>query len=463
MPKWIQIRVVSDEEPLPAGEGAEEQGSRGAGEQGSRGAGERGSEGAFSSVTQHLGAAAQRAPLHLRTLAPPHRLGRLLTIGSGLVALGLVAVVVWFFVFRGGDQPATAAVAQPSRDAVPMPAGQLSNQVAPRAGDPAPSGSTAAVDDTGTDPVSADVARRLASERRVAIVNGEPITEAMLEREVGIGRVLYPLLRGILVENDAQTLERMRADLLSSLIDERLLVQAAEEAGVTISEADLDVRLDKMLSDTGLSVEDLVDQLSTVGVSIDDLRASLRATMLAERFVKENPPPDNVSAQSDHAAWVKVLHKQGDVQILTGEDVAKTAKIGQPAPDFTLRDPKGETVRLSDFAGQPLLINFWATWCPPCRFEMPLLQQTYEKLKDDGFMVLAVDVQEGPELVKPYIENMGLTFPVALDRGGAVATTYRVAALPTTVFVDSNGIVTDIHRGALIERTLQRYLDDILE
>jgi peroxiredoxin len=419
MSKWIQIRVVSGEETAPAGK--------------------------------------KTAPA-----APSSGPGWLLVIG-GVVVLGLLTVAVWFFAFRGGNQPATATVAQPPGAAVPMPAGELSNQGAPAIGGPTSSSSVPAAGDTGTDSVSAEVARRLTSERRVAVVNGEPITEAMLEREVGIGRVLYPLLQGIPVNNDAQTLQRMRSDLLSSLIDERLLVQAAKKAGVAVSEADLDARIDRMLGNIGLSREDLADQLSAVGVSMDDLRESLRSTMLAERFVSQNPPPADVSAQSDYAAWVKVLQKQGDVQILTGDNVSKTVKVGQPAPDFTLRGPDGETVRLSDFTGHPLLVNFWATWCPPCRLEMPLLEQTYQKLKDGGFVVLAVDVQEGPDKVNPYIEELGLTFPVALDRGGAVATAYRVTGLPTTVFVDSNGVVADIHRGALVESTLQGYLDNILK
>ncbi|MFQ5595328.1 MAG: redoxin domain-containing protein, partial [Anaerolineae bacterium] len=405
MSKWIQISVVSDEETAPAGD-------------------ETAAE------------------------APSTGPGRLLVVGGGLVVVGLLAVAVWFFALRGGSQPATANVMQSPGAAVPMPAGQLSNPAAPIAPDSAPSGEAATVGEPGTDQVSAEVARRLTSQKRVAVVNGDPITEAALEREVGIGRVLYPLLQGIPVGNDAQTLEQMRSDLLSSLIDERLLVQAATQAGLTVSEADLDARVDKMLDRVGLSIDDFTSQLSTVGVSMDDLRASLRSTMLAERFVSENQPPSDVSARSTYEAWVKALQKQGDIQILTGDSASKTVKMGQPAPDFTLRGPKGETVSLSDFAGHPILINFWATWCPPCRFEMPLLEQTYGRLKEDDLIVLAVDVQEGPELVTPYIAEMGLTFPVALDRAGAVATAYRVTGLPTTVFVDANGIVTDIHRGA---------------
>lgn len=435
MPKWIQIRIVADEEP--AAQDLKERTSFGVAED-------------SPALPHSPWAEAQDV-----ASVSPRKPGWLVSIGGGLVVLAIAAVAVWFFAPRSGNRPATVAVAQ-------LPANQIANQVAPRAGDPRPVEGEAVVIDTNTDAVSAEVVRRLSSDRRVAMVNGESITEAMLEREVGIARVLYPL-RGIPLGNDAQTLERMRSDILSSMIDERLLVQAAREAGFTVSEANLNARIDEMLSSVGLSQQDLVEQLSAVGVTLDDLRASLHSTMLAERFVAENPPPSDVSASSAYGAWVKVLQKQGDIQVLASEGTTKTVKIGQPAPDFTLRGPKGETVRLADFAGQPLLINFWATWCPPCRFEMPLLQQTYEKLKDKGFVVLAVDVQEGPELVNPYIEQMGLTFPVALDRGGSVANAYRVAALPTTVFVDSNGIVTNIHRGALVESTLQRYLDEIIE
>lgn len=422
MGKWIQITIVSEEEPAPATEEVTPADTLD----------DEGMPAVTSSATG---------------------VNRWLAIGGSLMMLGLVAVVAWFIMSRSG-RPAPPVAAISPGQAAPMPASQLAPQVTPQSGN--------AVLAATPEPLSEDVIRRLASDKQLALVNDEPITEAMLEREVSIGRVLYPLLRGIPVSSDPETLERMRADMLSSIIDERLLVQAAQEAGITISDAELETRISNLLDRTGLSREELADRLAAVGVSLDDLQASLRSTMLAERFVSQNPPPADVTARSAYAAWVKVLQKQGDIQILTEESAIKTVKIGQPAPDFTLRGPKGETVRLADFIGNPLLINFWATWCPPCRFEMPLFEETYQRLKDDGFTVLAVDVQEGPELVNPYVEQMGLTFPIALDRGGAVANAYRVAALPTTVFVDANGIVTDIHRGALVESRLQRYLNGIL-
>lgn len=402
--------------------------------------------------------------------------GDVVSIGTGAIValLGSIAVIagvaalVWLVGFRDTGPTSTARMAG---EAVPMPASQFSDQ-APAAGAAAnapaqppqePAAGEAesaalAVPDTPSD----EVARRLASDRVMARVNDESITEAMVEREVGIARVLYPLSQGIPVGSDQETLSRMRADLLSSLVDERLLVQAAQDAGMTVRDAEVDKRLDDILSRAGLTEADMSELLAGVGLSLNNVRSSLRSTMLAERFVAESPPPEGVITQSAYGAWVSELQADAEIEILTGSESSQIVKIGQPAPDFTLRDPDGEAIRLSDYRGNPVIVNFWATWCPPCKYEMPLLEQTYQKHKDAGLVVLAVDVQETAEQVNAYREEMNLSFPMPLDRGGAVATAYRVSGLPTTVFVDADGVVTAIHRGALVEDSLQGYLDDLL-
>ena len=96
---------------------------------------------------------------------------------------------------------------------------------------------------------------------------------------------------------------------------------------------------------------------------------------------------------------------------------------GHPAPDFTLKDIEGQTVNLSDFRGQPVIINFWATWCGPCRVEMPHLQAAYEAHQADGLVVLGVNLTErdSPQMVPGFLEEFGLTFPVVLDESGSVA------------------------------------------
>lgn len=131
------------------------------------------------------------------------------------------------------------------------------------------------------------------------------------------------------------------------------------------------------------------------------------------------------------------------------------------APDFSLINIQGELVKLSDFRGQPVLINFWATWCGPCRIEMPTIQDRFERHRDEGFVVLAVDFDEPQEDVATFGEELGLTFNLLLDPGGKIQNLYRVLGYPTSYFVDSNGIIKVQHIGIMTEGQLDDYLSQI--
>ncbi len=115
--------------------------------------------------------------------------------------------------------------------------------------------------------------------------------------------------------------------------------------------------------------------------------------------------------------------------------------VGRRAPELQLENLAGEQVRLSDLRGQPVLINFWAVWCGFCRIELPEMQEVYEAYRDQGFVILAVDVQEERSEVKPFAEELGLTFPILLDRRGEVSRSYRIRGLPTSYFVDGDGVI----------------------
>lgn len=145
-----------------------------------------------------------------------------------------------------------------------------------------------------------------------------------------------------------------------------------------------------------------------------------------------------------------------------GVSIGGTPAMGDPAPDFTLKNLEGEKVNLSDFKGQPVLINFWATWCPPCRFEMPAIQKMYDQYKDDGFVVLAVDVQESIAQVQQYVDQGGYTFPVLLDYTGETSDLYRIRAFPTSYFVDPEGNIAVAHRGMMTEPVLQQYMARVM-
>lgn len=106
---------------------------------------------------------------------------------------------------------------------------------------------------------------------------------------------------------------------------------------------------------------------------------------------------------------------------------------------FRLTTPDGKAIRLAQLRGQVVFLNFWATWCAPCRVEMPSMEQLYRELKGEGLVMLAVDVQESPKQVARFMEDFQLSFPALLDTDGKVAARYRVHGIPTTVLIDRKG------------------------
>ena len=111
------------------------------------------------------------------------------------------------------------------------------------------------------------------------------------------------------------------------------------------------------------------------------------------------------------------------------------------APEFTLQDMDENPVSLADFKGKVVLLNFWATWCPPCRREMPSMERVYQKLKDEGFVVVAVNQWEDPDHVFAYTGQLSVnpTFPLVFDLDSKIAEAYRVKGLPTTYLIDPQG------------------------
>ena len=135
-------------------------------------------------------------------------------------------------------------------------------------------------------------------------------------------------------------------------------------------------------------------------------------------------------------------------------------EVKDKAQEFELQNLRGETVKLSDFRGKPVLVNFWATWCGPCRIEMPVIQEYYRRYKSD-FVVLAVNIDESKNTVQSFVDEYQLDFPVLLDQGGKVTDAYRVRGFPTSIFIDRDGNIRYQHIGALSEESLIGYLEDL--
>jgi peroxiredoxin len=155
--------------------------------------------------------------------------------------------------------------------------------------------------------------------------------------------------------------------------------------------------------------------------------------------------------------FIRLDRSNGDFTQAGDEAVAP--KVGALAPDFELERLSGETLQLEELRGQPVVINFWATWCIPCETEMPLLQNRYEK--HPGLQILAVNFAEPASEVQAFVDEQGLTFEILLDPRAIVQSAYRVRGYPTTYFIDSEGIVQAIHIGILLEKQLDGYLKDI--
>lgn len=140
-------------------------------------------------------------------------------------------------------------------------------------------------------------------------------------------------------------------------------------------------------------------------------------------------------------------------------------RTGFTAPNFTLETLDGGSITLSALRGRPVILNFWTTWCPPCREEMPFLQQAYLDFQTQGLVVLAVNLtdQDSPEEVRDFVTRYHLTFPIALDRRGDVSRKYRITGLPTSFLVGSDGVIRQVVVGGFMnEAQVRDAVSDIL-
>lgn len=126
---------------------------------------------------------------------------------------------------------------------------------------------------------------------------------------------------------------------------------------------------------------------------------------------------------------------------------AQAAEVQGKAPDFTLKSSSGKNLKLSEHRGEVVLLNFWASWCGPCRKEMPYLEQIQEKYADYGFTVMGVNVEEDSSKAKKMLKDIPVSFPILYDTTNSVSKAYKVSAMPTTVIIDRDGNMRYLHKG----------------
>ena len=131
---------------------------------------------------------------------------------------------------------------------------------------------------------------------------------------------------------------------------------------------------------------------------------------------------------------------------------SQAPQVGKLAPDFQLPNLEGQSISLSDFRGNPVLINFWASWCYPCIYEMPFIQEVYEEWSGQGLVVLAINKGESLSTVNDFLQSGNFSFPVLLDINQYVALEYNAWSIPTTFFIDKDGIIQAIKVGPFLSK-----------
>lgn len=158
-------------------------------------------------------------------------------------------------------------------------------------------------------------------------------------------------------------------------------------------------------------------------------------------------------------AWIGISASPAD------SSTAAAPQVGFSAPDFSLQTLEGGTYTLSELRGQVVLVNLWATWCPPCRAEMPAIQKVYAEYQDQGLVVLGINstVQDELSAVAPFIMDYGLTFPILLDETGQVSSMYQLRSLPSSYFIDREGVIRYVVSGPMSEALLYARIEELLK
>ena len=169
------------------------------------------------------------------------------------------------------------------------------------------------------------------------------------------------------------------------------------------------------------------------------------------------PRPITKAAVDTARHTPEVSGQSGDPTIAVG------TKRGQLALDFTLATLDGSEKSLSDFRGQVVLVNFWASWCGPCRIEFPALKSIYEKYKDKGFTIVAVNLGEKPQTAAEFAKQFELPFTVMLDTNAGVARIYGAYSIPTSYFLDRQGVIRELRAGAMPENYVETIVAQLLD
>ncbi len=305
----------------------------------------------------------------------------------------------------------------------------------------------------------------LTDDQTVATVDDQTISQQTWQQATRLDAVMNQLA-GQPLPTAEETLDRLINEII--VLEAVRLPPFQPGAEQSPSSDEIEARILALETAWAIADDQVVAALAQVGLRRADLSDRVSRLIQVEKALNQ------LAAQKGNLdAWLSQARASAEIGVYRSLVATAPTPAVSPSeivpnpqnttPDFTLVQLKGDPLTLSSFRGKPVLINFWATWCPPCRRELPALQAAYTAYQGKiGF--IAVNVKEDAATVAALVDELGLTFPIALDPDGQVSdVAYEVRGIPTTIFVDAFGVVAARHVGPLDETTIENYLAPLLE
>ncbi len=292
----------------------------------------------------------------------------------------------------------------------------------------------------------------------VARVNGEYIYERDIDREISLTKTSLYLSKG-----DRTDLPS-RAKVLEDLISRKMQVQDARKAGVSADKSEVDNAMQDIVNRTGVSQDKLAAALANYNLTLDDMMGVTADVVLINKYIGDyvaKGATSDLDVQNKKNDWLTNLAQTSKIDRLKAAGEGAAPQIGSLAPDFTLKDLKGKEIKLSALRGRPVMVNFWATWCPPCRAEIPTLVQMYADTHKSGdpYEIIGVATQSDLSTVQAFAGELGINFSVVTDADNRVTNDlYHVLPIPTSFFIDKSGTIQDIHVGPVERTKLEQWL-----
>jgi peroxiredoxin len=291
----------------------------------------------------------------------------------------------------------------------------------------------------------------------VSRVNGEYISERDITREVDLSRLAIDL------NKSKSATVPSRATALESLISRKMQVQDAIKAGLSISAADVEGDIQARLKAAGISQAQLEAALAKYNLKLDDMRSLSSDVLLVNKYIANvitKSATTDQDRQNLYNDWLTRLSQASKIDRLKSAGSGPAPSIGSEAPDFSVQDLNGKQIKLSSMKGRPVMINFWATWCPPCRAEIPTLVQTYADTHKSGgqYEIVGVATQSDQQTIQAFAKEFGINFPILSDAENRITDLYHVLPIPTSFFIDKDGIIRDIQVGPVDRPKLEKWL-----